>query len=529
MSHTTTQPCAEHLRYSSKQRIAVSLGVIIGLILVAVDATIINVAIPTMMGNLGVTMDQITWVSVGYMLATIIFLPLTGWLEARLGRRLLLVYSVIMFTAASFLCGTASSLELLVLYRVLQGMGGAIIMSSGIAAMLEVFPPEKAGVVSATAGVGVIVGPAIGPILGGWLVDNYSWSWIFYVNVAPGVLSALVLYFAMKEPQASRGVDRSIDLLGILWLTIGLGCFQVLLAKGERQGWMESSLIRWLAFLSICGVVLLIHRLLTTRHPAVNLRLLKNRALAAGCACSFVTGVGIFSTMFVLPIFLQNLRQYNAQQSGTIMLTSAISGAVGMAISGVLVYRVSARLLVALGAVSSVLATLAMSNVTYLSGPEHLFWPQVLLGAGLGLTFVPLMTASLAGLTGTDLGEGSGLFNLMRQLGGTIGIALISTVLTKRMVFHHTMLAEHVNVYNPETLSRFTMFQQFFASKGSAIAVAREKALAALDMTIVGQAAIMSYNDLFLLIAVAFALILPFVLFLRDPKPGEERAAVHFE
>ena len=529
MSHTTTQPRAEYLRYSPNQRIAVLLGVMLGLILVAVDATIINVAIPAMRGNLGVTMDQITWVSVGYMLANVVFLPLTGWLEARLGRRLLLVYSVITFTAASFLCGTASSLELLVLYRVLQGMGGAIIMSSGMAAMLEVFPPKKAGVVSAIAGIGVMVGPAVGPILGGWLVDSYSWPWIFYINVVPGVLSALVLCFKMKNPQASTGVDRTADLLGILWLVMGVGCFQILLGKGERLGWLDSTFIRWLAVLSIFGVALLIHRSLTTRHPAINLRLLKNRVLAAGCACSFMAGVGIFSMLFVLPVFLQNLRQYSAQQSGTIMLTFAICSAAAMVVSGGLVNRVPARLLVALGAVSCALALYAMSNVTYLSGPEHLFWPQVLLGAGIGLLFVPLMTASLAGLTGTDLGEGSGLWNMARQLGGTIGIALISTVLTKRMVFHHTMLAESVNVYSPETVSRFTMLQQFFASKGSALAVARERALAALDQTIVGQAAIMSYNDLFLLVALAFALILPLVFLLRDPKPGEERAAVHFE
>lgn len=529
MSHTMAQPCAEHLRYTPGRRLVVLLGVMLALVLVAIDLTIINVAIPTLMGNLGVTMDQITWVSVGYMLTNVIFLPLTGWLEARMGRRILLVYAVATFTVASFLCGTATSLELLVAYRVLQGIGGAIIMSSGMAAMLEIFPPEKAATVSAIAGIGVLAGPAGGPILGGWLVDNYSWPWVFYINVVPGILSAIVLYFAMKNPQTSEGVDRQADLLGVFWLTIGLGALQILLERGERLGWLDSTFIRWLAVLSILGIALLIHRSLTARHPVVNLRLLRNRVLAAGCTCSFMAGVGIFSVLLVLPVFLQSLRLYTAQQSGVIMLPFVISAAVGMGLSGALVNWVSSRLLVTLGTTSCAFALYIIGGVTYLTGPEHLFWPQALLGAGMGMFFVPLMTASLAGLSGTDLGEGSGLWNMARQLGGTIGIALVSTALTKRMVFHHTMLAEHVTVYDPEAVSRLTMFQQFFVSKGSPIAVAQQKALAALQQTIVGQAAIMSYEDLFLLIGVVFALILPFVIFLRDPKPGEERAAVRFD
>ena len=254
---------------------------------------------------------------------------------------------------------------------------------------------------------------------------------------------------------------------------------------------MESRFIQWLAVLSVIGMVLFVHRSLTARYPIVNLHALKNKVLAAGCTCSFVQGFGLFSTLFVLPVFLQNLRGYTAQQSGFIMLTWALASAAAMMISGAASNRVSPRLLIAIGAVSCAAAMYMLSSVTYLSGPEHIFWPQVFLGAGIGLMMVSLMTATLAGLTGNDLGDGSGLFNMTRQLGGTIGIALISTILSQRMVFHQTMLAEYVNVYNPETVSRFTMFQQFFASKGSALAIARERALAALDQTIIGQAAIM--------------------------------------
>jgi DHA2 family multidrug resistance protein len=526
MSEAVAQPCAEYMRYTPRQRAAILIGVTLGTILVTLDSTIVNVANPTMMGNLGVTMDQISWVSIGYMLTNVIFLPMTGWFEARYGRRRFLVSALLLFTVTSFLCGTAASLGVLIFYRVLQGMGGAALMSTGMATLLDVHPPEKAGIVSAVFGTGIMVGPALGPLVGGYLVDNYSWPWIFYVNVIPGIIAGVILWAMMKEPQIQGDADKPIDVLGIAWLSLWLGCLQIMLEKGERQGWMESRFIQWLAILSIAGMILFLHRSLTTRYPIVNLRALRNKALAAGCTCSFVQGVGLFSTLFVLPVFLQGLRGYTAQQSGVIMLTWALASTAGMMVCGVISNRVSARLVIVVGAVSCAMAMFAMSSVTFLSGPEHIFWPQIFLGTGIGLMMVPLMTASLAGLTGKDLGDGSGLFNMTRQLGGTIGIALISTILSKRMHFHNTMIAEHVNIYNPEAYSRFNMLQQFFMSKGSSVDAAQNKGLAVMNQSILGQATIMSYEDLFLLIAMAFALILPFILFLRDPKPGDSKVQV---
>ena len=529
MNDTMSLPCAEYMRYTPSQRAAILIGTIIGLILVALDSTIVNVAVPAMMGNLGVTMDQVSWVSTGYMLTNVIFLPMTGWLEARFGRRKLLVCSIVIFTTASFLCGTANSLWLLVFYRILQGIGGATIMSTGLTTMLDVYPPKDAGIVAAVFGTGVMVGPALGPMVGGYIVDNYSWPWIFYVNIAPGIIASMILWIMMKEPQTPGDTNKPIDVLGIAWLSLWLACLQIMLAEGEREGWMESRFIQWLAVFSVVGMILFIHRSLTTRHPIVNLHALKNKVLAAGCSCSFVQGFGLFSTLFVLPVFLQNLRGYTAQQSGVIMLTWALASAVAMMISGAISNRVSPRLIIAIGAVSCAVSMYSMNSVTYLSGPEHIFWPQVFLGAGIGFTMVPLMTASLAGLTGSDLGDGSGLFNMTRQLGGSIGIALISTILSKRIHLHNTMITEHVNIYNPETISRFNMFQQFFMSKGSPVDVAQNKALLVMNQIIFGQSIIMSYNDLFLLIAFVFALILPFILFLRDPKPGAPKiqASMH--
>ncbi len=500
-----------------------------GIILVALDSTIINVAIPTMMGNLGVTIDQISWVSIGYMLTNVIVLPMSGWLEARFGRRKLLVTSLITFTITSLLCGTATTLGLLIFYRILQGIGGAALMSTGLSTLLDVFPPERAGLVTALVGTGVMVGPALGPIIGGYLVDNYAWPWIFYVNVLPGIAAIMVLWAMIKEPQIPADLTKPIDVAGIVLLSSWLGCLLVMLEKGERQGWMQSNFIVWLLIISTVSMVLFIYRSLTTEYPIVNLRVFKNQALAAGCICSFVSGVGLFSTLFVLPVFLQNLRGYTAQQSGVIMLTWVLASSVAMMLTGFIGNKVPARLVVVIGVLCSAGSMYALNSVTYLSGPEHILWPQVWLGVGIGFIMAPLMTASLAGLTGTDLGDGSGLFNMTRQLGGTIGIALISTILTKRIHFHDTMITEHINIYNPETLARFTMYQQAFMSKGSDIATAQGKSLYVLQQTIQGQAVIMSYNDLFLIIAIVFAIVLPFIVFLRDPKPGEPKvqASMH--
>jgi DHA2 family multidrug resistance protein len=526
MSNPHNELCPEYMRYTQSQRAAVLTGITLGMILVALDATIINVAIPTMMGNLGATMDQISWVSISYMLSNVIFLPMMGWLEARFGRRKLLTAATIVFTGASLLCGTANTLGVLIFYRILQGSGGAALMATGMSTGLDIYPSEKHGVVSAVVGTAVMVGPALGPLLGGYLVDTYSWPWIFYINIIPGTVSAIILWAMMKEPQVPGETDKPIDVRGIIWLSIWLGCLQIMLEKGERWDWMESTAIRWLAFCSAVGMVLFLHRVLTTKYPIVDVRVLRHKSLAAGCSCSFVQGIGLFSVLFVLPIFLQQLRGYTAQQSGLIMLTMALASAFCMMICGMAANRIPARLMIVVGTLTSVLGLLAMRTVTFVTGPEHLFWPQVALGGGIGLVAVPLMTSSMAGLTGKDLGSGSGLFNMSRQLGGTIGISLISTILTKRMHFHNTMIAEHVNIYNPEAFSRFKMLSQFFMSKGSSVDMAIGKSLAVLNQSILGQSAIMSYEDLFLLVGIAFALVLLFVPFLRDPKPGDSKVQV---
>lgn len=518
---TQLAPVPEYMRYTPSARIVILIGVMIAMLLTSLDATIINVAIPSMMGNLGVTMTQVTWVSTAYMLANVIVLPLCGWLEANMGRRNLLIASVILFTVSSILCGMANSLGALILFRILQGLGAGPIMATGISTTMEVYPPAKTGVVMSTLGVGIMLGPALGPIIGGWLVDTYSWPWIFYINVPIGIIATVILFISLKKPQVTENVKRPLDILGLVWLSIGLGCMQVFLAEGEHEGWMESTYIRWLLFFCVSGIVLFLHRSLTTAHPIVNLRVFKNRVFSAGSLINFVSGIGIFGTLFILPVFLQDLRHYTAFQSGIIMLPLAGSTLVCLALAGTLVSRCSTRALIMIGLISCVVGMRLLGNVTYLSGLEHLFWPQVLVGSGIGLLAVPLMTASLGGLKGLELGDGSGLFNMARQLGGSIGIAYLTTLINQRMDFHHAMLAENVTVYHPETLLRFFPMQQLFMSKGAGIFQATQQALTALDLTIKSQAVLIAFADAFLFVAIAYAVAIPLVFLLRDAKPAE--------
>jgi DHA2 family multidrug resistance protein len=522
----TTAP--EYLRYTPVARIILLISAVLACLLEVLDLTIVNVAIPTMMGNLGATLDNINWVATGYMLANIIALPLTGWMAAMVGRRRLLLSSIIIFTCSSVLCGLSRSLAMLIVFRVLQGVGGASLMSVSQATLMDVFPPKQRGVAQAIFGIGLMAGPAAGPILGGWLVDNYSWPSIFFINLPLGLLSLTLMWFFLRDPRnVASAAKEPIDVIGISMLAIGLGCLQLMLDKGETEGWMDSAFIRWLAVLAPCGLIAFIVRELTTRYPVVNLRNLKHRGLAAGCGYAFFAGLCMMSFLMMLPVFLQNVRQYTAMQTGIIVAPFAIMSAVAMPIAGILITFVSPRLITAVGSVVAAAGMAMMSRVTLLTGSEHLFWGQMLLGAGMGLLFVPLMTGALAGLKGRDLAEGSGLFNLTRQLGGSIGIACMTTRLNQITVFSRSVISEHVTIHDPEVISRLIAYRQFFMSKGVSIAVATQQALKTMDQIILGQATVIAFGNIFFLMALLFLITTPLSLLLGKTMPGEERVDAH--
>ena len=516
-------PQEEYASYTGFTRWIILFAVMLGTLLQVVDSSIVNVAVPTMMGNLGVTLDQISWVTTGYIIANVIVLPLTGWLSSYFGRRRYLAASMMIFTAASFFCGTAHDLNTLIFFRIVQGAGGAALLSTAQATMMEIFPPWQLGMVQAIYGIGIMVGPTIGPTLGGWITDNYSWPWIFFINLPIGIVATILTLMFVHDSKYKRAAGASVDVIGIGFLAVGLGCMQMVLEKGNREGWFDSSLINGLTVLSVVGLIAFVLWELHVKHPAVNLRVLKNRPLAAGSLFGFIVGFGLFGGTFILPVFLQSMQHYTAQQSGFAMLPGALATAVSMPIVGRLSGKVSARLLVAIGAIGFIISMFMLQALTSNSSVDSIFWALVLRGASMGFLFVPLTLATLAGLQGRDIAEGTGLFSLFRQLGGSAGIAILSTFLDHRADFHRARLVEYVNVYSTTALQRLLGMQHMLMAKGAAPPIARQQALTLLDHLVQGQAMILAFSDVFLVVAFIFIVALPLLFLFHKSLPSSYR------
>jgi DHA2 family multidrug resistance protein len=524
MALDTAPPRAEYLDYTPATRWIIMGAIMLGTLMQMIDTSIVNVAIPTMMGNLGASIDQISWVTTGYILANVITLPLTGWLSSVFGRRKFLAGSMALFTAASFFCGLSNSLGMLVFFRILQGVGGAALISTAQATMMEIFPPQQLAMVQALYGLGVMVGPTVGPTLGGWITDNYSWPWIFYINVPIGIVATLFTLSFMRDSSLVRK-RGSVDIFGIALLAIGLGSLQMLLEKGQKEGWFESS---YIIGLTVCAVVALIAFVIwemSIEHPVINLRVLRHRGFAAGTLFGLVVGFGLYGGMFILPVFLQQLQHHTAQQSGIIMLPGAIATAFAMPIIGKLTSKYPPRILTAIGVIGAVISMFLMRHLTMDTSPYDLFWPLVLRGASLGFLFVPLSLATLAGLRGHEMGEGAALFNLSRQLGGSAGIAFLATFLTNRVATHASTLAEHVNCYNPAALLRLSQYKSFFMAKGFAAPVAEQQALLAMNGVVKQQAALIAYSDCFAIMGVLFLSTLLLLFLFEKSSPIMQKAA----
>jgi MFS transporter, DHA2 family, multidrug resistance protein len=493
------------------------------------DTSIVNVAMPHMMGNLGATLDQIGWVSTGYIITNVIVLPLTGWLSDYFGRKRYLTYSIILFTTASFGCGISRSLAELVFWRVVQGAGGAAFFSLSQATLIEVFPPTRRGIAQAIFGIGVAVAPTLGPTVGGYLTDSYSWPWIFFVNIPIGILAALMT-FAFVPNSPAAGQRRRADLVGIGLLAIGLGCLQTILERGEREDWFESAFIRSLTVISALGLLAFLGWVLRpgNKTPAVNLRVITNRNLAAGTLYAFAFGFSVYGGIFVTPQFLQSVQGHTAEQAGLLLFPSGLAAAGIFILVGLLVNTVDTRLLIGAGAGALTLAMLELHGRLTLTTPDEAYFvPLVLRGMGLGLQIVPLSVVALGTLRPQQLAEGAGLYNLFRQLGGSVGIALLATLVDRRSHFHYARLVEHLNAYDPFQQQQLGQMQGLLASRGLTPSEAQAGAYQALAGLVQRQAAVLTYADAFQVLAwVGMATVLLLVLFQR-PRSGKPGADAH--
>ena len=509
----------EYLEYSPATRWIIMGAVMLGTLMQMIDTSIVNVAIPTMMGNLGATLDEIAWVSTGYMLAIIIMLPLTAWLSSVFGRRKYLAGSMAIFTIASLLCGLSQSIGFLVFSRILQGIGGAALVSTAQATMMEIFPPEQLAMVQSIYGLGVIVGPALGPTLGGWIVDNSNWHWIFYINLPIGIVATLFTWAFMHDSGYARKIQGKIDLIGIALMAIGLGSLQLLLENGQKDGWFDSNYISGLAVCAVLALGAFVWRELTIEHPVVNLRVLRHRGFAMGVIFGTMLGFALFGGMFILPVYLQQMQHYTALQTGLLMFPSAIATALIMPFTGRLLKIVSPRWLIACGVIGMTASMLMLCTLTADTGVNVLFWALIVRGIAMAGIWVPLTLATLAVLQGPEIADGSSLYNLTRQLGGSVGIAAMTTFLARRITFHRAVLIDHLTVYQVATHQRLAGMQAMFMSKGASAPAAAKQAMALLEYTVRGQASILAYEDIFLVMGLIFLSTLVLLLFFEKGAP----------
>lgn len=504
------------------RRILIVVSVMLAVLLEIIDTSIVNVALPSMMGNLGASLDEIDWVITGYIISNVIVIPMTGWMAARFGRKRYFTTSILVFTTASLFCGTSGSVSQLVTWRIVQGLGGGALLATSQAILIESFPPSKQGVGQAIFGVGAMIGPSLGPTLGGWLTDNYSWHWIFLINVPLGLVAAALCATQLSDPAHLAEQRRTkVDWPGIALLIVGIGSLQTLLERGNREGWFASDWITALAVTAGVALVALVWRELATDQPIIDLRILKRRSLSTGCGLGMLMGVGLYGSIFLFPVYTQSLLRWSAWDSGLAILPSSIATALVMAVVGRIVWNVGPRVILGSGMLIMIAALLGMSHWTLAAGWDQLLGPQILRGIAMGAMFVPLSTATLRSLPPREVAQGAGLYNLFRQLGGSFGIAILTTALDHRALVHRTGLAAHVGPLDPVAAGKLDAIAHGLVLRGVDPFSARSAAAAFLDHLLNAQASLQAFQDAYLGLAVLFVCALPLAFGVARHAPGK--------
>ncbi|HUM05348.1 MAG TPA: DHA2 family efflux MFS transporter permease subunit [Terriglobales bacterium] len=493
----------------------VTVSVMLATFMELLDTTVVNVAIPHISGNLGSTFEEGTWVVTSYLVTNAIVLPMSGWLARRLGRKKLLLMCVAGFTLTSLFCGLATSLTGLIIFRVLQGLTGGGLQPLAQAILLETFPREKHGQAMAAFGIGILLAPIIGPTLGGWITDNYSWRWIFYLNVPVGILSLIMMNRFVFDPHYIRRTENRVDLWGIGLLAVGLGALQIVLDTGQRKDWFSSDYIRFFAIVCVVSLVGMVIRELTAANPIVDLRVLRNRSFAAGVFLMTQLGFVLYASLVLLPIYLQTLLGYPAYNAGLALSPRGIGSLATMPVTGYLTGKTDPRRLMCAGLILGSFTLFAFSHLNLNAGYWDIFWPQVLQGVALSLIFIPNMTLAMADIPKERIGNATSIFNLMRNIGGSLGIAIMTTFLARRAQFHQARLVEQVTPGDLKARELMFGIQAWFQSHGFSAPDARHKAMAAIYAMVQGHAMMLSFVEAFYIMAIMFAALLPFLLLLR--------------
>jgi DHA2 family multidrug resistance protein len=505
----------------------IAVSVMFATFMEVLDTTVVNVSLPHIAGSLSVTIDEATWALTSYLVANAIILPMTGWLAGVFGRKRLLMLSVVGFTASSFLCGLAPTLGTLILFRVMQGATGGALQPLSQAVLLEAFPPHDRGKAMGFWGLGIVVAPILGPVLGGWLTDNYSWRWVFYINIPVGIASIVMTKLYIFDPPYLRIESRKIDYWGIGMLAVGIGALQIVLDKGQEDDWFSSRFITSLAIIATLTLVGLVVHELTAEEPIVDLRVFKERSYAVGVFLMTVVGFVLYGSMVLLPVMLQTLLGYPPLQAGIAMAPRGIGSFFMMPLTGWMTGRFDPRKLLTIGLITGGVTLLWLSNLNLQAGYWDIFWPQLIQGAGMALMFVPLTTIAMDRIPREKMGYATSLFNLMRNIGGSVGIAITGTMLARNSQSTAVTLSANVTAYDPASQSMLFQLRAAFIAAGADAVTASNRAYAALAGMVHRQATMVSFVGIFQLMGIMFLALVPLVLLMKRPRRRADPVVAH--
>ena len=478
------------------------------------DTSVVNVSLPHIQGSLNAGLDEVTWVLTSYLVSNAIIIPISGWLANLLGRKRYLLISLVLFTGSSLVCGLAPSLGVLVFFRVIQGIGGGGLQPLSQAILLETFPKEEHGMAMAFFGMGVVLAPILGPVVGGWLTDHESWRWIFYINLPAGLLAAFLILTFIHDPAYIRKKTLKIDRWGLFFLCIGLGCLQIVLDKGQREDWFQSGFIIYLSIISLLAMALFVWVELRTSNPVVDLRVLRDRSFITGSGIMFAGFLALFASLVLLPLYVQKLMGYTAFWAGLVLGPGGLTAFMVMPVAGFLMRKgVNPRNLLALGLSISAYAIWQMSHFNLQADIYAIIWPRVVMGFGMGLFFVPRAAGTFVTIANEKMGNASGIFNLLRNLGGSFGVALGTTVLARRTQVHQNFLVETLTPFS-SSYQHYHEFVRHFLENQYSWAT-RESVFVLIYQDVIRQATMLAFNDVFRGLAWVSAVLVPLTFFMK--------------
>jgi MFS transporter, DHA2 family, multidrug resistance protein len=497
----------------------VAIAVMLGTFLEVLDTTVVNVSLPHIAGSLSATVDQATWVLTSYLVANAIILPMTGWLANYFGRKRLLLASVAGFTLASFLCGIAPNLPMLIVFRIIQGATGGGLQPLSQAILMETFPPQDRGKAMAFWALGIVVAPMLGPVLGGWITDSYSWRWVFYINLPIGIAATVMTtLFVFDPPYIKRKIGATIDYWGMGLLAVGIGALQVMLDKGQEEDWFSSDFIRTLTFFAVVGIGLFIVRELRAEHPVVDLRVFRVRTYATGVFIMTVLGFVLYGSTVLIPIWLQELMGYSSLDAGFAMLPRGLGSFLFMPVVGILMGKIEPRKLLGTGILIASLSLFMLGALNLNAGYWNIFMPQLIQGLSMGMLFVPLTTITNDPIPKAEMGNAASIFNLMRNIGASFGIAGVTTMVSRHTQQHINILAGHITPYSPGAQQMLAAAQASFMAKGADAATATRMAYESMFGIVARNASMMAFIDVFRLLGILFLCNLPLIFFMKRPK-----------